>query len=105
MAAGRSIHEPWRGEVSEGTQLEVGRYVIAQIDDRNWTVEERTGRNSEKTGKEIIRFVGYYGDLLAASRSVLREGMKGQGATSVSHMIGIIEQCYADIERAVGGAA
>lgn len=87
------------------TTLSIGPYVVTQEDSRNWAVTRTTDRvkkdreGNEKTGEFITEHVGYYGDLPACLRSVLRHGFQGQGATDIRKLLARQDEMYAAINR------
>lgn len=86
----------------EKTVLQFGNLVVTE-EANDWTVQRNTGRISEKTGGEIVQFIGYYSDLEHALRRVFREqGLSSKGKTDAGKLLKAIETTYEGIRKAVG---
>lgn len=84
----------------EPTVLTFGNYEVSNADERNWTVNYNSGRFG-KHGNEIQEFVGYYSDLEAACRAILREAPRRQGKADAQKIIAAIEEAKAEIARGI----
>jgi len=77
------------------TTLSFGPYRVTAEDRMNWAVRRVSDRpsrdkNGEETGDMIMDFIGYYGHLGYALRSVLDDGLKGQGACEAQDLMNLI---------------
>lgn len=89
------------------TILRVLSWEIRQEDERNWSLTYDTGEQAkdragnEKTGVTITRLVGYYDGLGPALKSLVRDSLKGQGATSVQKLIDRLDRVLEEVLKAV----
>lgn len=90
------------------TVVHIGAYTVAE-DGRGWTVTLDTGRPAKDrqgnaTGETVKQGPWYYSDLPACLRSILSDGYRGQGKSSIDELLHRQEFMYQAIKAAVPNA-
>jgi hypothetical protein len=92
---------------AEPTVVRLDERLSIAWDGRNWCLQERVTRTARETKEEYQdeQTIGYYADLGAAARRVLRDRLSEQGEQNIVQMVRSIQDALEGVTASISRAS